>query len=186
MSGLSCCTFLLMLLCYYSLSNCKAITNEHQATKKVDLPNHIENAPFTPEQQIRHTAVKTEARQKRSQRDLVEYKDLNDILEDLEDNSIAQAAAATTPTQDFDLDNMPPVTYYLLLQKLKQLQSNEPTYRVRTPRLGRSIDFQLMDGGANGNPEDEVGMSRQFVSRVIKKSVPFKPRLGKRTQMCDF
>lgn len=67
---------------------------------------------------------------------------------------------------------------------LYAVQSNgEPAYRVRTPRLGRSIDFQqLLEGHAGGSAEESTG--GQFVSRMMKKSVPFKPRLGKRAQVC--
>jgi len=62
------------------------------------------------------------------------------------------------------------------------VQSNgEPAYRVRTPRLGRSIDsWRILDG--EGAPEESIG--GQFVQRMAKKSVPFKPRLGKRAQVC--
>lgn len=76
------------------------------------------------------------------------------------------------------------------------VQTNErqlPTRR--TPRLGRSIDFQLFDAGAatsaghdfDGalNMANDYAVSRQFLPRVMKKSVQFKPRLGKRTQVCD-
>lgn len=67
----------------------------------------------------------------------------------------------------------------------------------RTPRLGRSIDFQLFDAGAAAttghdfdvssaiNMANDYAVSRQFLPRVMKKSVQFKPRLGKRTQICD-
>ncbi|XP_070074064.1 protein hugin isoform X2 [Drosophila takahashii] len=128
----------------------------------------------------------SEGRQKRAMGD---YKELTDIIDELEENSLAQKASATMPAaavppqgQEFDLDSMPPLTYYLLLQKLRQLQSNgEPAYRVRTPRLGRSIDsWRLLDG--EGAPEEAIG--GQFVQRMAKKSVPFKPRLGKRAQVC--
>jgi len=56
------------------------------------------------------------------------------------------------------------------------VQSNgEPAYRVRTPRLGRSIDsWRILDG--EGAPEESIG--GQFVQRMAKKSVPFKPRLA--------
>ncbi|XP_044312782.1 protein hugin isoform X2 [Drosophila rhopaloa] len=133
----------------------------------------------------------SEARQKRA---MGEYKELTDIIDELEENSLAQKASATIPVaavppqgQEFDLDSMPPLTYYLLLQKLRQLQSSgEPAYRVRTPRLGRSIDFQrLLDAeGAAGMGGSEEATGGQFMQRMIKKSVPFKPRLGKRAQVC--
>lgn len=67
------------------------------------------------------------------------------------------------------------------------VQSNsEPAYSVHTPRLGRSIDFQqLLEGhGAGRGVSAEESAGGQFVSRMMKKSVPFKPRLGKRAQVC--
>lgn len=81
------------------------------------------------------------------------------------------------------------------------MQSSErqlPTRR--TPRLGRSIDFQLFDAGTGAasssssqqhdfdgalSMANDYAFSRQFLPRVMKKSVQFKPRLGKRTQVCD-
>lgn len=67
------------------------------------------------------------------------------------------------------------------------VQSNgEPAYRVRTPRLGRSIDsWRLLDAeGATGMAGGEEAIGGQFMQRMVKKSVPFKPRLGKRAQVC--
>lgn len=73
------------------------------------------------------------------------------------------------------------------------MQNNERQLPARrTPRLGRSIDFQLFDGGAAGrdfddalNMANDYVLPRQFLTRVMKKSVQFKPRLGKRTQVCN-
>lgn len=75
------------------------------------------------------------------------------------------------------------------------MQSNgEQAYRVRTPRLGRSIDLPLLDGSEGGGRGGNMGMGLagseeatggQFMSRLVKKSVPFKPRLGKRAQVCS-
>lgn len=91
--------------------------------KKVDLPNRQKSSEhFSAEHQTSH-ALNIENRKKRSQRDIGEYKDLNDIIEDLEDNTLAVQAAVTTGLPaEFDLENMPPLTYYLLLQKLKQCE----------------------------------------------------------------
>lgn len=68
-----------------------------------------------------------EARHKRA---MGEYKELTDIIDELEENSLAQKASATLPLnavppqgQEFDLESMPPLTYYLLLQKLRQRKS---------------------------------------------------------------
>ncbi|KAH8416674.1 hypothetical protein KR222_006153, partial [Zaprionus bogoriensis] len=158
-----------------------------QGTNKLDLPNRISGSGSGVGSGA--ATVAAEARHKRA---MGEYKDVNDIIDELEENSLAQKASAMAVAghssgqgQEFDLDNMPPLAYYMLLQKLRQLQSNgEPAYRVRTPRLGRSIDFQqLLEGrAAGGSAEDAAG--GQFVSRMMKKSVPFKPRLGKRAQVC--
>lgn len=54
-----------------------------------------------------------------------EYKELNDIIDELEENSLLQKASVAVPpaqTQEFDLDNMPPLAYYMLLQKLRQCE----------------------------------------------------------------
>ncbi|XP_017143672.1 protein hugin [Drosophila miranda] len=170
--------------CYVLVSSqAKAL----QGANKLDLANHISAGPARGSSAGGGTdavrAAMTEARHKRA---MGEYKELTDIIDELEENSLSQKAAAVAPlppqAQEFDLDSMPPLTYYLLLQKLRQLQSNgEPAFRVRTPRLGRSIDFQqLLDaGGASGE-----AAGGQFMSRMMKKSVPFKPRLGKRAQVC--
>lgn len=70
-----------------------------------------------------------EARHKRA---MGEYKGLNDIYDDVEDNSLLQKANVAMPAaaagggggapqaQEFDLDTMPPLAYYMLLRKLKQ------------------------------------------------------------------
>ncbi|KAM8707164.1 hypothetical protein ACLKA7_011286 [Drosophila subpalustris] len=179
MCRLSYCTLLLIAASCYLVycSHAKAI----QGTNKLDLPNRINAGVGSG---VGSTAAAMEARHKRA---MGEYnKELNDIIDELEENSLVQKASIALPpaqTQEFDLDNMPPLAYYLLLQKLRQLQSNgEPAYRVRTPRLGRSIDFQQLLEGRGGSSEEAAG--GQFVSRLTKKSVPFKPRLGKRAQVC--
>ncbi|KAI8130179.1 Protein hugin [Lucilia cuprina] len=198
MTGLSCLTFVLVAFCCYTMSMSKPTRKE--AAKKVELPHEQQ------QQQPHHPQLQSEAtyetRQKRSQLDLgnigggtngfgnTEYKDFNEFMEELGDNAIMPVS------QEMDLENMPPLLYFMLLQKLKQLQTNErqlPTRR--TPRLGRSIDFQLFDAGAatttghdfDGalNMANDYAVSRQYLPRVMKKSVQFKPRLGKRTQVCD-
>ncbi|XP_030564005.1 protein hugin [Drosophila novamexicana] len=176
MYRLSNCTLLLIAAsCYlvYS-SQAKAL----QGTNKLDLPNRISGISVD----SANAASAAEARHKRA---MGEYKELNDIIDELEENNLGQKPSGAAPpaqTQEFDLDNMPPLAYYLLLQKLRQLQSSsEPTYRVRTPRLGRSIDFQQLLESRAGSEEATGG---HFVSRMMKKSVPFKPRLGKRAQVC--
>lgn len=80
----------------------------------------------------------SEARQKRA---MGEYKELTDIIDELEENSLAQKASATLPVaavpaqgQDFDLDSMPPLAYYLLLQKLRQCKSPRGTWGVYVTR----------------------------------------------------
>ncbi|XP_036672650.3 protein hugin [Drosophila suzukii] len=181
MCGPSYCTLLLIAASCYILvcSQAKSL----QGTSKQDLGNHISGGAARGSSS---SPTLSEGRQKRA---MGEYKELTDIIDELEENSLAQKASATLPVgavppqgQEFDLDSMPPLTYYLLLQKLRQLQSNgEPAYRVRTPRLGRSIDsWRILDG--EGVPEESIG--GQFVQRMAKKSVPFKPRLGKRAQVC--
>ncbi|TDG48709.1 hypothetical protein AWZ03_004821 [Drosophila navojoa] len=178
MFRLSNCTLLLIAVsCYLAYSSqAKAV----QGTNKLDLPNRISGINVGSD----GGAAAAEARHKRA---MGEYKELNDIIDDLEENGLVQkGGAAVTASQgqaqEFDLDSMPPLAYYLLLQKLRQLQSNsEPAYRPRTPRLGRSIDFQQLLDSRGGNEEASGG---QFVSRMMKKSVPFKPRLGKRAQVC--
>ncbi|KAH8382263.1 hypothetical protein KR009_002580 [Drosophila setifemur] len=188
------CTLLLIAASCYVLVSSQA--KSLQGTSKLDLGNHISPSSARGSSAAARAAM-SEARQKRAMGD---YKELTDIIDELEENSLAQKASATLPLgavspqgQEFDLDSMPPLTYYLLLQKLRQLQSSgEPAYRVRTPRLGRSIDFQqLLDGGGGGGMGVGMGMvgseeatGGQFMSRMIKKSVPFKPRLGKRAQVC--
>ncbi|KAH8353814.1 hypothetical protein KR084_002544 [Drosophila pseudotakahashii] len=185
MCGPSYCTLLLIAASCYVLvcSQAKSL----QGTSKLDLGNHISaGSARGSSSSSSSSSAMSEGRQKRAMGD---YKELTDIIDELEENSLAQKTSATMPAaavppqgQEFDLDSMPPLTYYLLLQKLRQLQSNgEPAYRVRTPRLGRSIDsWRLLDG--EGAPEEAIG--GQFVQRLAKKSVPFKPRLGKRAQVC--
>ncbi|XP_017076829.1 protein hugin [Drosophila eugracilis] len=186
MCGPSYCTLLLIAASCYVLvcSQAKSL----QGTSKLDLGNHI-NAGSARGSTSSSTSL--EARQKRAMGD---YKELTDIIDELEENSLAQKASATVPLaavpqqgQEFDLDSMPPLAYYLILQKLRQLQSNgEPAYRVRTPRLGRSIDsWRLLDSeGASEMAGGEEAIGGQFRQRMVKKSVPFKPRLGKRAQVC--
>ncbi|XP_060647678.1 protein hugin [Drosophila nasuta] len=189
MCRLSYCTLLLIAASCYLVycSHAKAI----QGTNKLDLPNRINNAGVGigigsgVGSGVGSAAAAAEARHKRA---MGEYnKELNDIIDELEENSLVQKASVAVPPaqqQEFDLDNMPPLAYYLLLQKLRQLQSSgEPAYRVRTPRLGRSIDFQQLLEGGRGSSE-EAAAGGQFASRMMKKSVPFKPRLGKRAQVC--
>ncbi|XP_017041100.1 protein hugin [Drosophila ficusphila] len=200
MCGPSYCTLLLIAASCYVLVVCSQ-AKSLQGTSKLDLANHISaggsargsSSSSQSPSAAAAAAMMSEARQKRA---MGEYKELTDIIDELEENSLAQKASATIPVagmlppgQEFDLDSMPPLTYYLLLQKLRQLQSSgEPAYRVRTPRLGRSIDFQrLLDGGegaAVGMAGSEEATGGQFMQRMIKKSVPFKPRLGKRAQVC--
>lgn len=43
-----------------------------------------------------------------------EYKDFNEFIEELGDNAIMPQS------QEIDLENMPPLLYFMLLQKLKQ------------------------------------------------------------------
>lgn len=84
-----------------------------------------------PQKQQQHHQQQSEAnyetRQKRSQLDFVgsnalgnavEYKDLNEVIEELGDNAIAPVS------QEIDSDNMPPLVYFMLLQKLKQSRLN--------------------------------------------------------------
>lgn len=180
MCRLSYGTWLLIAASCYLVYCCHA--KAIQGTNKLDLPNRINGIGSGVGSGVGSAAAAAEARHKRA---MGEYKELNDIIDELEENSLVQKASVAVPSaqsQEFDLDNMPPLAYYLLLQKLRQLQSNgEPAYRVRTPRLGRSIDFQqLLDGRTNS--EESAG--GQFMSRLTKKSVPFKPRLGKRAQVC--
>ncbi|KAH8306172.1 hypothetical protein KR018_003272 [Drosophila ironensis] len=202
MCGPSYCTLLLIAASCYVLvcSQAKSL----QGTSKLDLANHISTAPARGSagaggEAAGGGAARTTMSEARHKRAMGEYKELTDIIDELEESSFAQKASATLPLnavppqgQEFDLESMPPLTYYLLLQKLRQLQSSgEPAYRVRTPRLGRSIDFQqLLDGGGGGGgggvalAGSEEANGGQFMSRMVKKSVPFKPRLGKRAQVC--
>ncbi|EDW39127.1 GL13916 [Drosophila persimilis] len=152
--------------CYVLVSSqAKAL----QGANKLDLANHISAGPARGSSAgggadaVR--AAMTEARHKRA---MGEYKELTDIIDELEENSLSQKAAAVAPlppqAQEFDLDSMPPLTYYLLLQKLRQSLTSSSSW---TP------------GGASGE-----AAGGQFMSRMMKKSVPFKPRLGKRAQVC--
>ncbi|KAH8257931.1 hypothetical protein KR038_003181 [Drosophila bunnanda] len=198
MCGPSYCTLLLIAASCYVLacSHAKAL----QGTGKLDLANHIRAGSARgagSSSSGRAGAAAVAALAARQKRAMGEYKELTDIIDELEENSLAQKASATLPVaavppqgQDFDLDSMPPLAYYLLLQKLRQLQSNgEQAYRVRTPRLGRSIDLPLLDGGGGGGGMGLAGSEEatggQFRRDLVKKSVPFKPRLGKRAQVCN-
>lgn len=94
-----------------------------QGTSKLDLGNHISAGSARGSLSPASPAL-SEARQKRAMGD---YKELTDIIDELEENSLAQKASATMQVaamppqgQEFDLDTMPPLTYYLLLQKLRQ------------------------------------------------------------------
>lgn len=89
------------------------------------------------QQQQQHHQLQSEAtyetRQKRSQLDLgsigggigngfgsaAEYKDFNEFMEELGDNAIMPVS------QEMDLENMPPLLYFMLLQKLKQCRLNK-------------------------------------------------------------
>ncbi|XP_017873563.1 PREDICTED: protein hugin [Drosophila arizonae] len=178
MYRLSNCTLLLIAVSCYLVyaSQAKAL----QGTNKLDLPNRISGISVG----SAGAAAAAEARHKRA---MGEYKELNDIIDDLDENGLVQkggaaATASQAQAQEFDLDSMPPLAYYMLLERLRQWQrNNEQAYTRRTPRLGRSIDFQQLLDSRGGNEEAAGG---QFVSRMMKKSVPFKPRLGKRAQVC--
>lgn len=81
-----------------------------------------------------------EARHKRA---MGEYKELNDIIDELEENSLLQKASgavAPAQAQEFDLDNMPPLAYYLLLQKLRQCKYMRTVLGTRCVCLTRSYD----------------------------------------------
>jgi len=90
----------------------------------------------------------SEGRQKRA---MGEYKELTDIIDELEENSLAQKASATLPVgavppqgQEFDLDSMPPLTYYLLLQKLRQRKLPQgTTLRMRNICRGRWMPAEM-------------------------------------------
>lgn len=92
-------------------------TSFAQGTNKLDLPNRISGINVG----SASVAAAAEARHKRA---MGEYKELNDIIDDLEENGLVQkggsAAAPQAQAQEFDLDSMPPLAYYLLLQKLRQ------------------------------------------------------------------
>ncbi|XP_005190209.2 protein hugin [Musca domestica] len=225
MTGLSCLTFVVVAFCCYALSSSKPTRNEI-STKNLEHPSAAA-AVAAAQHESGHveTEVKPEIRHKRSQLDMGtaaaglfgaagttgELKDFNEFLEELGDNAILQSSLMPQSQEAIDVENMSPLVYYMLLQKIKQLQNSEwqmPTRR--TPRLGRSIDYQLFDGAApitsrgaagnsafstsrdydsnNGNGltnDYGVAMARQYLPHVMKKSVQFKPRLGKRTQVCD-
>ncbi|XP_075144600.1 protein hugin [Haematobia irritans] len=221
MTGLSFLTFVLVGFCCYTLSSSNP-TRTEVPTKNLDLPPQQQQQTS---QQNAHTPLhasisndaKTETRRKRSQLDLgsasgvfgaggvTEYKDFGEFLEDLGDNGLLASSLMPQSQEVIDAENISPLVYFMLLQKIKQVQNGEwqaPTRR--TPRLGRSIDFQLFDTPAVSNgamasalsPRDfensnalaneyTGGMAHQYLPRVMKKSVQFKPRLGKRTQVCD-
>lgn len=91
-------------------------TSFAQGTNKLDLPNRISGISVD----SANAASAAEARHKRA---MGEYKELNDIIDELEENNLGQKPSGAAPpaqTQEFDLDNMPPLAYYLLLQKLRQ------------------------------------------------------------------
>ncbi|ALC46173.1 hug [Drosophila busckii] len=186
MCRLSYCTLLLIAACFYLIYCSQAKSLQGNSNSKLDLPNRINagSAANGGSHSGRAASAAAEARHKRAMGD---YMKLNDIIDELEENSLVQKASATLPNaqqQEFDLDNIPPLAYYLLLQKLRQLQSSgEPSYRVRTPRLGRSIDLQPYLEDREGSEESQAA-GGQFMARLTKKSVPFKPRLGKRAQVC--
>lgn len=95
-------------------------TSFAQGANKLDLPNRINSGGGLNVGRGSAATVAAEARHKRA---MGEYKELNDIIDELEENSLLQKASVAAPpaqTQEFDLDNMPPLAYYMLLQKLRQ------------------------------------------------------------------
>lgn len=95
-------------------------TSFAQGANKLDLPNRINSGGGLNVGRGSAATVAAEARHKRA---MGEYKELNDIIDELEENSLLQKASVAVPpaqTQEFDLDNMPPLAYYMLLQKLRQ------------------------------------------------------------------
>ncbi|XP_073817706.1 protein hugin [Musca autumnalis] len=179
MTGLSCLTFVVVAFCCYALSSSKPTRNEI-STKNLEHPS-------APAQQHEPGHVETETRHKRSQLDMgtasgvfgaagaaSDLKDFNEFLEELGDNAILQSSLMPQSQEAIDVENMSPLVYYMLLQKIKQLQNSEwqmPTRR--TPRLGRSIDFQLFDGAAplaTRNAGNSALTSRDYDSNIIGSS----------------
>ncbi|XP_055907088.1 protein hugin [Eupeodes corollae] len=102
-------------------------------------------------------------RQRRLRRDLNELRDGSDIFDD---NSGIRPL-------ELEVEGIPQ-PLMMFLQKMCQLQAKP--LRKKTPRLGRTIDFD----------NDDDRMRLPFgAGRINKKNVPFKPRLGKRTCLCD-
>lgn len=97
-------------------------------------PGHIE------------TEVKPEIRHKRSQLDMGtaaaglfgaagttgELKDFNEFLEELGDNAILQSSLMPQSQEAIDVENMSPLVYYMLLQKIKQCKGRERDILVHT------------------------------------------------------
>jgi len=116
-----------------------------QGTSKQDLGNHISGGAARGSSS---SPTLSEGRQKRAMGD---YKELTDIIDELEENSLAQKASATLPVgavppqgQEFDLDSMPPLTYYLLLQKLRQRKLPQGiTLRMRNICRGRWMPAEM-------------------------------------------
>ncbi|XP_055852576.1 protein hugin [Episyrphus balteatus] len=115
------------------------------------------------ENQQAETSTDYDNRQRRLRRDLNDLKDGNDIFDD---NSGMHPL-------ELEVEGIPQ-PLLMFLQKMCQLQAKP--LRMKTPRLGRTIDFD----------SDDERMRLPFGSgRINKKNVPFKPRLGKRTCLCD-
>uniref|UniRef100_A0A1A9VFU2 Uncharacterized protein n=1 Tax=Glossina austeni TaxID=7395 RepID=A0A1A9VFU2_GLOAU len=213
MSALSCSIFVLVIFCSYAActSETKRTEHRHQLAKSFALPHAQQSThQHKPQQNTVGYALKAEPRFKRSQYELLgsgdggklsEAAELNELIEELNDNGLLQSSslASQAPMEkvlnEIDVDSLPPVLYMMLLEKLKELRNERQLATTRrTPRLGRSIDFQLFDAAAVADSlardfaatnDDNYKASRLYVPRVMKKSVPFKPRLGKRSQMCD-
>lgn len=95
-------------------------TSFAQGTNKLDLPNRISGINVG----SAGAAAAAEARHKRA---MGEYKELNDIIDDLDENGLVQkggaaATASQAQAQEFDLDSMPPLAYYMLLERLRQCE----------------------------------------------------------------
>uniref|UniRef100_A0A1A9WYL2 Uncharacterized protein n=1 Tax=Glossina brevipalpis TaxID=37001 RepID=A0A1A9WYL2_9MUSC len=213
MSGLSCSIFVLVIFCSYAVCTSERKRNEHhhQLGKGFEVPQDQHSThQDKPEQTKVSFGMKTEPRFKRSEYEILsagnsgrlsEIAELNELIEELSGNGLLQSAslASSVPlgkvSNEIDMDNLPPVLYVMLLEKLKELRNERqlPATR-RTPRLGRSIDFHLFDADAvadslardfEASNDDDYKASRLYIPRMMKKSVPFKPRLGKRSQVCN-
>ncbi|KAL9899387.1 protein hugin [Glossina fuscipes fuscipes] len=213
MSGLSFSIFVLVIFCSYAACTSESKRSEHhrQLAKSFGVP-HVQQSTHQhkPQQNKVGYALKAEPRFKRSQYELLgigdggklsEAAELNELIEELNDNGLLQSASLASQApmgkvlNEIDVDNLPPVLYVMLLEKLKELRHERQLATTRrTPRLGRSIDFQLFDAAAVADSlardfettnDDNYRASHLYVPRVMKKSVPFKPRLGKRSQVCD-